>query len=101
MACFSFDPVKVVTSIDGGCVVTPHTEDVQVLHQYRLLGIDKDTAERYKNKRAWDYDVVSVGYRYHLTNILASIGLSQLARAPEFIVNRRRYCRLVAEGDLE
>ena len=94
VACFSFDPVKVVTSIDGGCVVTPHTEDVQVLHQYRLLGIDKDTAERYKNTRAWDYDVVSVGYRYHLTNILASIGLSQLARASEFIANRRRSCRL-------
>jgi dTDP-4-amino-4,6-dideoxygalactose transaminase len=94
VACFSFDPVKVITSIDGGCVVTPHAGDVQVLHQHRLLGIDKDTTERYKNSRAWDYDVVSVGYRYHLTNILASIGLSQLARANEFIANRQRYCRL-------
>jgi dTDP-4-amino-4,6-dideoxygalactose transaminase len=97
IACFSFDPVKVVTSIDGGAVVTPHAADVQVLQQYRLLGIDKDTTERYKNSRAWDYDVVSPGFRYHLTNILASIGLSQLARAEEFIANRQRHCRLYSQ----
>ena len=94
IACFSFDPVKVVTSIDGGAVVTPRAEDVQALHQYRLLGIDKDTTQRYRNSRAWDYDVVSVGFRYHLTNIMASVGLSQLARAEEFIANRQRHCRL-------
>ena len=94
IACFSFDPVKIVTSIDGGAVVTPRAEDVQVLQQYRLLGIDKDTTERYRNSRAWEYDVVSVGFRYHLTNILASVGLSQLARAEEFIADRQRHCRL-------
>jgi dTDP-4-amino-4,6-dideoxygalactose transaminase len=94
VACFSFDPVKVITSIDGGAVVTPREEDVQVLHQYRLLGIDKDTSERYRNSRAWEYDVVSPGFRYHLTNIMASVGLSQLARAEEFISNRQRHCRL-------
>jgi dTDP-4-amino-4,6-dideoxygalactose transaminase len=97
VACFSFDPVKVITSIDGGAVVTPRAEDVQVLHQYRLLGIDRDTVERYKNSRAWDYDVVSLGFRYHLTNVLASVGLSQLARVEEFMANRRRYCRLYSE----
>src|SRR3989442_1302520 len=72
IACFSFDPVKVVTSIDGGCVVVSTSEDVERLHRLRLLGVDKDTTERYKNRRAWDYDVVSEGYRYHLTNIRAS-----------------------------
>jgi dTDP-4-amino-4,6-dideoxygalactose transaminase len=97
IACFSFDPVKIVTSIDGGAVVTPHAADVQTLHQYRLLGIDRDTAERYRNTRAWEYDVVSPGFRYHLTNILASVGLSQLARIGEFMESRRRYCRLYSE----
>jgi dTDP-4-amino-4,6-dideoxygalactose transaminase len=97
IACFSFDPVKVITSVDGGAVVTPHAADVQVLQQYRLLGIDKDTTERYKNSRAWDYDVVSPGFRYHLTNVLASIGLSQLSRVEEFIESRQRYCRLYSQ----
>ena len=59
----------------------------------RLLGIDKDTVERYKNQRAWEYDVVDDGFRYHLTNINAAIGLSQLARVEEFISSRQRACR--------
>jgi len=97
IACFSFDPVKIITSIDGGAVITPHADDVQKLHQFRLLGIDKDTSERYKNSRAWEYDVVSAGHRYHLTNIMASIGLSQIQRVNEFITNRRAYCRFYSE----
>src|SRR5438132_1365221 len=40
---FSFDPVKVVTSIDGGCVVVSSSEEVEHLRRLRLLGVDKDT----------------------------------------------------------
>jgi len=93
IACFSFDPVKIVTSIDGGCVVVNTEEELLRLHRLRLLGVDRDTAERYKNNRAWDYDVVSEGYRYHLTNIMASVGVSQIKRVEEFIASRQRVCR--------
>jgi dTDP-4-amino-4,6-dideoxygalactose transaminase len=92
LACFSFDPVKVITSIDGGCVVTSNPDEVERLQHYRLLGVDKDTTLRYKNKRAWDYDVVSEGYRYHLNNIMASIGVSQIKRVDEFIASRQAVC---------
>ena len=92
LTCFSFDPVKIITSIDGGCVVTSNPDEVERLQRYRLLGVDKDTTLRYKNKRAWDYDVVSEGYRYHLTNIMASIGVSQIKRVDEFIAARRDVC---------
>lgn len=101
IACFSFDPVKVITSIDGGAVVAPASEDFAALQQGRLLGIDRDTIERYRNRRAWDYDVVRLGYRYHLTNVLSRIGLSQLARADEFIANRQRYCSLYQQAFAE
>jgi dTDP-4-amino-4,6-dideoxygalactose transaminase len=94
IACFSFDPVKVITSIDGGAVVLPESDDVAAVQQRRLLGIDRDTVERYKNRRAWDYDVVRPGFRYHLTNVLARVGLSQLERIDEFVANRQAYCRL-------
>jgi len=50
ITCFSFDPVKIITSIDGGCVVVNSLEEVQRLHRMRLLGVDKDTTERYKNQ---------------------------------------------------
>jgi dTDP-4-amino-4,6-dideoxygalactose transaminase len=89
---FSFDPVKVATSIDGGCVVTARDDERTSLQHLRLLGVDRDTTERYKNRRAWDYDVVSPGYRYHLTNIMASVGVSQLKRVDEFIASRRAVC---------
>ena len=94
VTCFSFDPVKVITSIDGGAVVVNDTRELERLRHYRLLGIDRDTIERYKNSRAWEYDVVSQGFRYHLTNINASVGLSHRARAEEFITSRRRACQL-------
>lgn len=90
---FSFDPVKIVTSIDGGCVVVNSEEEVERLQRMRFLGVDKDAAERYKNRRAWEYDVVSEGFRYHLTNIMASIGVSQVKRADEFIASRQSVCR--------
>jgi dTDP-4-amino-4,6-dideoxygalactose transaminase len=94
ITCFSFDPVKIITCLDGGAVVCRKSEDVSLLHRLRLLGVDKDTTERYKNSRAWDYDVLDIGFRAHMTNINAAIGLSQLARLDEFIADRRRYCRL-------
>jgi dTDP-4-amino-4,6-dideoxygalactose transaminase len=93
IAVFSFDPVKVVTSIDGGCVVGGRPDELGRLQRMRLLGVDKDTTERYKNRRAWEYDVTGPGFRYHLTNILASVGVSQMLRIDEFIATRQDVCR--------
>lgn len=93
LTCFSFDPVKIMTSIDGGCIVANSLEEVEQLQRMRLLGVDKDTTERYKNRRAWDYDVVSAGYRYHLNNILASVGVSQIKKVSEFIASRQEVCK--------
>jgi len=93
ITCFSFDPVKIITSIDGGCVVVNTKEEAERLQKLRLLGVDKDTTERYKNKRAWDYDVTSEGYRYHLTNIMASVGISQIKKINTFITNRQKICQ--------
>jgi len=98
IACFSFDPVKIITSIDGGAVVLNSEEDMQYLQRLRLLGVDKDTTERYKNKRAWEYDVLCQGFRYHMTNILASVGISQIKRVDEFIESRRKVCRAYSEA---
>jgi dTDP-4-amino-4,6-dideoxygalactose transaminase len=93
IVCFSFDPVKIVTSIDGGAVITGSRKELEHLQHLRLLGVDKDTILRYQNRRAWEYDVVSQGFRYHLNNIMASIGISQMERLGEFIESRCRVCR--------
>jgi len=93
ITCFSFDPVKIITSIDGGCVIVNNEDEFHHLQNLRLLGVDKDTTERYKNKRSWEYDVISEGYRYHLTNIMASVGISQIKRVVEFIKSRQKTCQ--------
>jgi dTDP-4-amino-4,6-dideoxygalactose transaminase len=98
IVCFSFDPVKIITSIDGGCVIVNNKEELEKGHHLRLLGVDKDTTERYKNKRAWDYDVVSEGYRYHLTNIMSSVGISQIKNIEKFINSRQRVCKRFNEA---
>ena len=94
---FSFDPVKIVTCIDGGALVVRSADHVEALHRYRLLGMDQSATRMYTNNRAWTYDVAVQGYRYHLANLHASIGLSQLDRLQEFIDTRRDACRAYAE----
>jgi len=98
ICCFSFDPVKIITSIDGGCVVVNSEGDLKILRQLRLLGVDRNTTERYKNRRPWEYDVVSEGYRNHLTNIMASVGISQIKRLDEFIASRQKVCNAYSEA---
>ena len=98
ITCFSFDPVKVITSIDGGCVIVNSIEEKEKLQHLRLLGVNKDTTERYKNKRSWDYDVVSQGFRYHLTNIMASVGIAQIKKVDEFITTRQKICQRYNES---
>lgn len=90
---FSFDPVKLLTCIDGGALVVDSDEKVAQVHRYRLLGMDQSARRMYTNNRAWTYDVAGQGFRYHLANLHAAIGLSQLARIEEFIESRVRACR--------
>jgi dTDP-4-amino-4,6-dideoxygalactose transaminase len=93
ITCFSFGPVKTITTLEGGVVITPDPADVQTLHELRHLGVDADTDARYRNSRNWEFDVVRQGYRCHLGSVPASIGLAQLAMVDEFIANRQEYCR--------
>ena len=94
MACFSFDPVKVITCGEGGCITTNDDVWADLLQKKRLLGIDRDTWSRYKNERSWYYDVVTQGYRYHLSNINAAIGLVQMKKIEQFIKRRQEIVRM-------
>jgi len=80
VACFSFDPIKNITCGEGGAVVFQNDALLELVQRKRILGIDKDTWSRYRNERSWFYDVVTQGYRYHMSNINAAIGLVQLRK---------------------
>jgi perosamine synthetase len=80
LTCFSFDPIKNITCGEGGAVITHDGGALELLQRKRILGIDKDTWSRYRNERSWFYDVTTQGYRYHMSNVNAAIGLSQLKK---------------------
>lgn len=93
LTCFSFDPIKNITCGEGGAVALADDDLAEELRRKRILGIDKDTWHRYKNTRNWFYEVTTRGYRYHLPNFCAAIGLVQLRKVDEFIRRRREICR--------
>ena len=90
--CFSFDPIKVITCGEGGAVVLQDNEIAEEIRKKRILGINKDTWHRYKNERNWFYEVTTTGYRYHMSNINAAIGLIQISKLDQFIERRRWIC---------
>jgi len=90
VTCFSFDPIKNITCGEGGAVVLADDEIAEEIRRKRILGIDKDTWHRYKNERSWFYEVTTQGYRYHMSNINAAIGLVQLGKFARFIEKKRR-----------
>jgi dTDP-4-amino-4,6-dideoxygalactose transaminase len=90
---FSFDPVKTITCIDGGALVVRSREELQKIHQMRLLGMSQPSSLMYQNQRAWTYDVSHIGFRYHMANLHAAVGLAQLRKFHRIADSRRTACR--------
>jgi len=90
VTCFSFDPIKNITCGEGGAVVLSNDEIAEEIRRKRILGIDKDTWHRYRNERSWFYEVTTQGYRYHMSNINAAIGLEQLKKLNVFIERKKK-----------
>lgn len=94
VACFSFDGIKNITSGEGGAVVTKDAKVTQFVMDARLLGVHKDTEKRYQGQRSWEFGVFHQGYRYHMSNLFAAIGLVQLGRLDkEFKPYRRKLAK--------
>jgi dTDP-4-amino-4,6-dideoxygalactose transaminase len=98
MTMFSFDPVKTVTCIDGGALIVRSAEDVPILHEMRLAGMGQRASVMYTNARAWTYDVTRLGFRYHMANLHAAIGLAQMSKLDRIIRSRVETCRFFSEG---
>lgn len=101
--CFSFDGIKNITSGEGGAILSSDKEFIQRIQDGRLLGVEKDTEKRYASQRSWDFDVKEQGFRYHMSNIMAAIGIVQIDRINSFIAKRQNiakvYCK--ALNDVE
>jgi perosamine synthetase len=89
-ACFSFHPVKNITTGEGGLLATCD-EDLE--RRARLLswhGIDKSALARFEKGGSWYYEVQDLGFKYNMTDLQAAIGIAQLARLDAANAERRR-----------
>ena len=98
ITCFSFDPIKIITCGEGGAIATNNDQVAVLAQKGRILGISKDTWSRYRHERAWFYDVETIGFRYHMSNINAAIGIVQLKKFDEFLRRRIEIVKLYDEN---
>lgn len=92
LCMLSFDPVKTLTCLDAGALIVSSEEELAAVYELRLLGMGQPPAVMYQNKRAWTFGVERVGYRYHLLNLHAAMGLAQLAKIDRIAATRRATC---------
>ena len=86
---FSFYATKTIATGEGGMLVTTRPEIARRARIMRLHGIDRDAFDRYTAKKpSWYYEVVAPGYKYNMTDLAASLGLHQLAKADAFMQRR-------------
>ncbi len=88
---FSFHPVKIVTSGEGGAVLTNDSELDKKCKLLRTNGINRDSSFFInKNKGPWYYEQQLLGYNYKLSDIHSALGLSQLKKTSKFVVERNK-----------
>lgn len=87
---FSFHPVKILTTGEGGMLLTQRQDLADRLALLRSHGITRETAKMHSSDQgAWYYEQIDLGYNYRLTDIQAALGFSQLQRLPAFLARRR------------
>ena len=99
---FSFHPVKIITTGEGGISTTNSNEIAQKLRQLRSHGVVRDPlALSSEEEGAWYYEQRELGFNYRLTDLQAALGASQLTRLDEFVSKRNllacRYHELLNE----
>jgi UDP-4-amino-4,6-dideoxy-N-acetyl-beta-L-altrosamine transaminase len=90
MTVFSFHPVKIITTAEGGMVLTRHSELAERLRRLRSHGMTRDPAMMTEPAHGpWYYQQIELGFNYRATDIQAALGVSQLARLDGFLARRR------------
>ena len=90
MTVFSFHPVKIITSGEGGMVLTNRPELAERLRRLRSHGMTRDPAQMDAPSHGpWYYQQIELGFNYRITDIQAALGLSQLDKLDGFIARRR------------
>jgi len=98
---FSFHPVKIITTGEGGMALTNDAQLVKRMQLLRSHGITRDTADMtHAPDGPWYYQQIELGFNYRMTDLQAALGLSQMQRLGEFVTRRhviaKRYEQLLS-----
>lgn len=98
---YSFYVTKPVATGEGGMVVSNHIEYIEKMRMMRLHGITRDIFKRDTQTQSWYYEVLAPGFKYNLSDLMAAIGIHQLAKADQFHQRRAeiaaQYTRALAD----
>lgn len=106
IAIFSFHPVKIVTTGEGGMALTNNLHLAKQMRLYRSHGISSDAVDMHPrdHQQIWNYQQIALGFNYRMTDILAALGLSQMKRLDTFVAKRRqlalRYDRMLKDSSV-
>ncbi|MGH2744320.1 MAG: DegT/DnrJ/EryC1/StrS family aminotransferase [Thermoleophilaceae bacterium] len=96
IGCFSFYPVKHITTGEGGMVITTRDDIAERVSKQRAFGIDKSVLADRRHTGA--YEIEALGFNYRLGEVGAALGVEQMKRLPGFLEQRERNFELLAEG---
>ncbi|MCL9683578.1 UDP-4-amino-4,6-dideoxy-N-acetyl-beta-L-altrosamine transaminase [Legionella maioricensis] len=87
---FSFHPVKIITTAEGGMALTNNSMLAERMQRLRAHGITRDLQQiQDKSQGAFYYEQIDLGFNYRMTDIQAALGLSQLERLEQFVTQRQ------------
>lgn len=98
--CYSFQAIKHITTGDGGMLVCKDDEDHRRAMNLKWFGIDRNASKDAKGNwkgQAWDLDVPEAGFKFHMNNISAAIGLSQMRHMRGLLWAHTRNANIFAE----
>ena len=106
ISIFSFHPVKIITTGEGGCVTTNNKNLFKIIKQLRSHGITKDKEEfEFPSPGDWAYEQQLLGFNYRMSDIQAALGLNQIKRLDQIISERNNkllfYKEILADLPLE
>jgi len=98
---FSFHPVKIITTAEGGMVLTNSAELANKMALFRSHGITRDPQQMtHEPDGPWYYQQIELGFNYRMTELQAALGVSQMARLDQYVARRHqlahRYDELLA-----
>ena len=98
MSCFSFHPVKHITTGEGGMITANSKELYEKLLKLRTHGITRNVEQfYYKDEGPWHQEMQDLGFNYRLTDFQSALGISQLGKIDSFVQKRRELARSYQE----